>query len=90
MTLAPENRDKFVEIFNENKSVIRNFPGCNHLELMQDIDNQNVFITYSYWDTADDLENYRNSNLFKGIWRLTKPLFSKKTIAHSVKKVTLL
>jgi len=50
----------------------------------------NVFFTYSYWEHPDFLEQYRNSDFFKGVWTKTKALFSEKPEAWSVtKKVSL-
>jgi heme-degrading monooxygenase HmoA len=39
---------------------IRCAPGNRLLELYQDKENKSIFFTYSYWDTEEDLENYRN------------------------------
>ena len=60
------------------------------MELYQDKTNPNVFFTYSYWDNESDLENYRNSDLFKGVWAKTKPLFNAKPEAWSVDKLASL
>jgi quinol monooxygenase YgiN len=83
MTFAPEKREDFLNIFNANKSDIRSFPGCTHLELHRDVDQQNIFATYSYWENKEDLENYRQSDLFKNVWSETKALFSEKPEAFS-------
>ncbi len=37
-----------------------------------------------------DLENYRNSKLFRGIWSKTKPMFNGKPEAWSVDKLASL
>jgi len=86
MTFKPEKIDLFLEIFNINKEKIRNSRGCNLLELYRDKTNTNIFFTYSYWETEDDLENYRNSDLFKIVWSKTKELFNGKPKAWSVEK----
>jgi hypothetical protein len=49
-----------------------------------------MFFTYSYWDDATDLENYRNSEFFKSVWAKTKVLFSEKPEAWSVNKLETL
>ena len=36
MTFAPEHLDRFMSIFAERQSTIKNFEGCQHLELWQD------------------------------------------------------
>jgi quinol monooxygenase YgiN len=83
MEFMPENRMAFLELFDEVKMKISAFAGCSHLELLEDIDNPNRIITYSHWNSAEDLENYRNSELFAATWRRTKILFARKAIAHS-------
>ena len=54
----------FLENFDEIKVKIRNAPGNRLLELYQDKTDPCIFFTYSYWETEQDLENYRNSELF--------------------------
>ncbi|MGC1631303.1 MAG: antibiotic biosynthesis monooxygenase, partial [Gelidibacter sp.] len=43
--------------------------------------------TYSYWKEEADLENYRNSDLFKTVWDKTKQSFNGKPEAWSVDKL---
>lgn len=82
--------DTFLENFHKNKNAIRNFEGCEFLELYRDKNNTNVFFTYSYWQSEADLENYRHSDLFKAVWSVTKPLFNMKPEAWSVDKLETL
>ena len=81
---------KFLELFESHKTSIRNFNGCEFLELYRDKDNSNIFFTYSYWNSEEDLENYRQSELFKNVWSETKKLFNDKPLAWSVDKVVSL
>ncbi|MCH2490703.1 MAG: antibiotic biosynthesis monooxygenase [Flavobacteriales bacterium] len=74
----------FLDNFETVKSKIRNFPGCEFLELYRDKNNRAIFFTYSRWKEEQDLENYRNSDLFKGVWATTKPMFKSKAQAWSV------
>ena len=90
MSFQPEKIDAFLANFNTKKELIRKSPGCNLLELYRDRTNSNVFFTYSYWDQEKDLENYRNSELFKSIWAETKALFNDKPLAWSVDKIVSL
>lgn len=85
-----ENIAAFLENFEEVKEKIRGFDGNLFLELYQDKNDKRTFFTYSYWETEDDLENYRNSELFKGVWSFTKALFSDKPEAWSVDKLATL
>lgn len=87
MTFMEEKVAEFLANFEANKEKIRNFPGCNHLELWQDENNPNIFMTYSHWKDEESLEQYRDSELFKSVWAVTKPLFAEKPIAFSSKKI---
>ncbi len=87
MGFNPENIEAFLENFEANKSKIRNFEGCQFLELYRDKNNTNQFFTYSYWEDEVALENYRNSDLFKGLWANTKVFFNQKPKAWSVDKL---
>ena len=90
MSFDPSRIEEFLENFNEKKEFIRNFNGCRFLELYRDKNNTNIFFTYSYWEAEADLENYRQSDLFKGIWAKTKPMFNGKPEAWSVDKLASL
>ena len=90
MSFHQEHIKAFQEIFEEKKEFIRNSDGCKLLELYQDKNNPEIFFTYSYWEKEENLENYRNSELFKSVWAKTKILFNDKPAAWSVdKKVSL-
>jgi heme-degrading monooxygenase HmoA len=90
MSFHEENIPKFLENFDLMKEKIRNAPGNRLLELYQDKNNPELFFTYSYWETENDLENYRNSELFYDVWQFTKKLFKYKPEAWSVDKLVSL
>lgn len=85
MTFKPENIERFKDIFKASKDLISAMEGCQHVELLQDINNPCVFFTLSIWDDSKYLEAYRQSELFEGIWAKTKILFDAKPEAWSVK-----
>jgi heme-degrading monooxygenase HmoA len=87
MTFREDAIGDFLNNFNTHKQKIRNFPGCRHLELWQDADFKNIFMTYSFWDSEEALEQYRDSELFKSVWTYTKTLFADKPTAFSAKKI---
>ncbi|MFL9843420.1 putative quinol monooxygenase [Flavobacterium rhizosphaerae] len=87
MAFTEEKVDEFLENFEKARHEIRNVKGNRLLELYRDRQHNNVFFTYSYWESEDDLENYRKSELFKEVWGKTKPLFSQKAEAWSVDKL---
>ncbi|MDH4093142.1 MAG: antibiotic biosynthesis monooxygenase [Cyclobacteriaceae bacterium] len=78
--------EEFLDIFNKNMHAIRNFQGCSHLQLLKDIDDPLTYTTLSYWDDAESLQNYRNSELFGRVWGSVKTLFSERSQAFSVEK----
>lgn len=78
MSFRPEEKENFLALFEARKTQIRNFPGCTHLQLLQDPEYPNVLYTYSCWKDKKDLENYRNSELFKLTWEQTKSLFTNE------------
>jgi len=90
LSLQEDKIEEFLSNFNNQKLSIRNFPGCQFLELYNDKHAKNVFFTYSYWDNEDALNNYRHSELFQGIWAATKPMFNAKPEAWSVDKLASL
>ena len=87
MTFQEDKLPDFHVIFDQSKHRIRAFPGNRHLELLRDPDNPSVRMTYSLWDSADALDAYRQSELFRTTWAATKVLFSEKPVAFSGEKV---
>jgi hypothetical protein len=90
MSFHPEHIPSFLNNFNKKKDFIRNSPGCRLLELYRGKQDSNIFFTYSYWESEEDLENYRNSALFKEVWAQTKIFFNDKPEAWSVDKMVSL
>ena len=78
--------EEFLDIFNRNKVAIRNFPGCSHLQLLKDAEDETVYTTLSHWDKEESLEAYRKSELFGAVWGRVKTLFAERTVAFSLKK----
>lgn len=90
MTFEPAKVPEFLQLFEERKERIRHFDGCTHLELWQDAHNENIFFTYSMWQSEEHLNHYRFSELFKDTWTRTKALFAAKPQAWSVnRKMTI-
>lgn len=87
MSFAPEKVEEFKAIFKTNWKFIKGFEGCHHVELLQDQVTDNVFFTYSLWRSQEDVEAYRNSELFAKVWGATKVLFNDKPQAWSVKEL---
>ncbi|ARK10069.1 putative quinol monooxygenase [Fibrivirga algicola] len=87
MTFQEDRLADFLSIFEASKAKIRVFPGCQHLELLRDLDQPNVRMTHSHWESAEALEAYRQSDLFRTTWAATKVLFADKPVAFSTETV---
>lgn len=85
LTFAASDAAFFEEVFTNSKDKIRAFPGCNHVELLADVNTPGVYFTFSLWDDPSDLENYRHSELFKSTWAVVKPRFTDKPMAWTTK-----
>ncbi|GAB4027799.1 hypothetical protein GCM10028809_13970 [Spirosoma gilvum] len=83
MTFQEDKLPEFHTIFDASKHQIRAFPGNRHLELLCDPNHPAVRMTYSLWESADALEAYRQSKLFRTTWAATKALFAERAIAFS-------
>ncbi len=86
MTFQENQVATFLANFDRNKKKIRAFEGCYHLELWRDAHQENIFCTYSHWESEEHLNAYRDSDLFKEVWANTKILFAEKPQAFSVFK----
>lgn len=87
MTFLPEKISEFQSIFEKCQHGIKQMPGCLHLELWRDLDNPDVLITHSHWETEEYLNAYRRTEFFRLIWKKTKALFADKPLAFSVEKI---
>ncbi len=88
LTFEPHLVTTFLEdVFEPSKARIRAFSGCIAMELLKDTNSTNTLFTLSYWQSAEDLEAYRHSDLFKATWAKTKVLFAAKAEAWSLEVV---
>ena len=87
MVFQEDKTDAFEAVFDASKEKIRARSGCQYLSLHRDHHSPNVYYTISKWDTQQDLDDYRNSELFKTTWAKTKILFTDKPSAYSLEQV---
>jgi len=87
MVFKEENVKEFTKIFSESKKFIEAMQGCKSVKLLNEVNHKNIFFTYSLWDSEEDLNNYRNSEVFKNVWAKTKVLFDAKPQAWSVEEI---
>ena len=83
MTFHAQHLGDFLQVFEDSKTKIRNMPGCLSLQLIQDPKEPSVICTSSIWESEEDLNHYRHSDLFKDTWSKTKPLFKDKAKAKT-------
>ncbi|MFN4973025.1 MAG: putative quinol monooxygenase [Bacteroidota bacterium] len=83
MSFEPDKVNEFVDLFNASKHKIAAFPGCTSLKLLRDANEEQVFFTYSTWESQEHLDAYRKSDLFKQVWSRTRALFNSKPMAWS-------
>ncbi len=89
MTFREDKTDEFQAIFEASKDKIRAMVGCQYLELLRDTNTPNIFVTHSHWNSENDLNNYRDSELFRTTWAKTKVLFAEKPLAFSVESIVV-
>jgi heme-degrading monooxygenase HmoA len=88
LSIRTEEREHFINLFEKNKKLISSFKGCESVELIQDVNQNNIFFTFSIWDDENALNNYRKSELFNGIWSKTKTFFCDKPEAWSLQTIS--
>ncbi len=76
--------EDFLTFFEGIKHNVNSFPGCLGMKLLRGSDDPTIVMTYSHWEKAEDLENYRTSETFGEIWPTIKPWFKEKPEAWSV------
>ena len=87
MTFKPGEVDRFLELFEGWRQRIIRFPGCLHLELLHDVEDRHVLMTYSEWRGESDLEAYRTSDTFASVWPVVKELFDAPAEAWSMQRL---
>jgi len=77
----------FLKMFEHKKQFIIARPGCIDLEMLQQKDNPTVIFTYSHWESEDDLNAYRGTELFGEVWKETKSYFSERAEAWTLNSI---
>lgn len=90
MRFRDEAIEDFKALFEKHKSEIRGVQGCLKLQLLQDLKEPSFFCTYSWWESENDLNNYRSSDVFDVVWPATKAMFADKPEAWSSESLHLL
>ncbi len=75
---------KFKDLVQAYQNKILAAQGCKQVNIMCDKKIKTKFFSYSIWESEQDLENYRNSEMFKKTWNEVKQLFSSPAQAWTV------
>jgi hypothetical protein len=84
MQFRPDAVAEFDALFTAYSDRIAAAAGCAAVACMPDADGTAGRTTLSVWRSAEDLENYRQSALFRDVWSKTKPGFSAPPEAWSL------
>jgi len=84
LSLKADKASEFEKLFYQTQALIEGFEGCHTTNLFKISGSASQYFTISYWNTEQDLENYRMSNLFKNVWSQVKPLFAENAEAWTL------
>lgn len=87
LTMREEEVNTFKTYFATVCETIRTQEGCTLLQAWQDINQPNIFFTYSLWNAEEDLNRYRDSAFFLQFWKTVKPWFGAKAEVWSFDKI---
>jgi len=87
MTFSESRVDDFKKSVISIVPSIKNFKGCHHIEMLQDIYHKNIFFSYSLWESEADLNHYRKSDFFKETWSKVTEWFKSSPRAWSTEKL---
>ena len=86
MTFIEGTEDEFRQLFARNREKILASEGCLLLELWNDPSRPAVFFTCSHWEEESHLEAYRQGELFRTVWPITKSLFAEPPAAWTLQR----
>jgi len=84
MTFRIEKSDDFENYFLTIKDQVVGQPGCYGVKLFKEKEETGIFFTYSHWDSENDLNNYRQTEIFGKIWPTVKRWFASKAEVWTV------
>lgn len=79
--------EEFIQLYKKIHTQIKLQEGCALVQLLQHCEHENIFFTYSVWNSQKNLDTYRFSPFFKNTWTTIKPWFCEKPCAWSLRKI---
>lgn len=80
-----ESLDEARHLLSQQAPKVRTFPGCRSVTLYEG-DGPTLY-SFSEWESAADLERYRQSALFREFWEKLRPHFREKPRAVSIRQL---
>lgn len=87
MRFQPDQVEAFLHLYAAASPTIAGQPGCLSVQLVRERDDPTAFATWSVWETAEALEQYRASPFFVQFWPRVKALFRAPAEAVSFEGV---
>jgi quinol monooxygenase YgiN len=79
ITVDPDKTDEAMSLWkNECAPLMISAPGCLSEELLRSTDNPGELISYSEWNSHEDIERYRESEAHQRIKEHSTPLASEE------------
>lgn len=84
LTFSPEKSEVFLDYFETIKNDIRSREGCIEVHAYENSHQKGMFFTISKWNSEDDLNAYRESDLFGKVWPTVKAWMIEKPEAWTM------
>ncbi len=65
VSVKPENKSDFINVMQDSIAISREFDGCQHFGLYQDVMDDTTLILYEEWETQAQFDAYKASDHFK-------------------------
>ena len=87
ITIDPVNTDDFRQFITLMKDNFSTIGGCQHIDILNDKEDKNIFFMYTIWETEAMLNKYRKSELNKTFWNKLNQWSIKEPQAWTVENV---
>lgn len=76
LRIQPEQRSAFLAYLNEESPHVRAMEGCSWYELFEDPNDENRFLLYEEWASADAFEAYKSTESFSQAFAVLGPMMA--------------
>jgi quinol monooxygenase YgiN len=78
MSVQAENREKFLELLNQEAKEVRQLEGCVRFTIFEDVSSEKALLLYEEWESLAAFDAYRTSEAFKETGQQLFPLMDGK------------